>query len=84
MQLHLVAVPNAKTSEIVGWEDDPRAGRMLRVKIAARRSMERRMRPAAGFLRSTSGSTEINGHAGEGRQLADQLFSLPDGSVLKP
>ena len=35
MQLRVLAVPNARTSEVVGWEDDPRAGRVLRVKIAA-------------------------------------------------
>jgi uncharacterized protein (TIGR00251 family) len=35
MRLRVLAVPNSKTSEAVGWEDDPRAGRVLRVKIAA-------------------------------------------------
>ena len=35
MQIRVLAVPNAKTSEVVGWEDDARAGRVLRVKIAA-------------------------------------------------
>jgi uncharacterized protein (TIGR00251 family) len=35
MQIRVLAVPNSKTSEVVGWEDDPRAGRVLRVKIAA-------------------------------------------------
>jgi uncharacterized protein YggU (UPF0235/DUF167 family) len=35
MRLRVLAVPNSKTSEVVGWEDDPRAGRVLRVKIAA-------------------------------------------------
>ena len=35
MQIRVLAVPNAKASEVVGWEEDPRAGRVLRVKIAA-------------------------------------------------
>ncbi|QJE97305.1 DUF167 domain-containing protein [Luteolibacter luteus] len=35
MQIRVLAVPNSKTSEVVGWEDDPRAGKVLRVKIAA-------------------------------------------------
>ena len=35
MQIRVLAVPSSKTSEVVGWEDDPRAGRVLRVKIAA-------------------------------------------------
>ena len=33
--MHVLAVPNARTSEVVGWEIDPRAGRVLRVKVAA-------------------------------------------------
>lgn len=35
MQLRVLAVPNARTGGVVGWEDDPRAGRVLRVKVAA-------------------------------------------------
>ena len=31
----MLAVPNARAGEVVGWEDDPRAGRVLRVKVAA-------------------------------------------------
>ena len=35
MHIRVLAVPNSRTSEVVGWEDDPRAGRVLRVKITA-------------------------------------------------
>ena len=35
MRLWVRAVPNAKRSEVVGWEQDPRVGRVLRVRIAA-------------------------------------------------
>ncbi|WP_193213488.1 DUF167 domain-containing protein [Luteolibacter marinus] len=35
MQLRVLIVPNSRSSEVLGWEDDPRAGRVLRVKIAA-------------------------------------------------
>jgi uncharacterized protein (TIGR00251 family) len=35
MDVHVLAAPNARASEVVGWEDDPRAGRVLRVKVAA-------------------------------------------------
>ncbi len=34
-KLHVRATPNARASEIVGWEDDPQVGRVLRVRIAA-------------------------------------------------
>jgi len=35
MKLHVRASPNARANAIVGWEDDPQAGRVLRVRIAA-------------------------------------------------
>lgn len=35
MKLALKVIPNAKKSEAAGWEDDPRAGRVLRLRIAA-------------------------------------------------
>ncbi len=35
MKLYLKVTPNAKKSEAVGWEDDPRAGRVLKLRIAA-------------------------------------------------
>jgi uncharacterized protein YggU (UPF0235/DUF167 family) len=35
MKLHVRATPNARASEITGWEDDPRAGLVLAVRIAA-------------------------------------------------
>ncbi|WP_367875234.1 DUF167 domain-containing protein [Luteolibacter sp. Populi] len=35
MKIRVLAVPNARASEVAGWEDDPRAGRVLRVKVAA-------------------------------------------------
>ncbi|GAA5482843.1 DUF167 domain-containing protein [Haloferula sargassicola] len=35
MRLRVKATPNAKKSEVLGWEEDPTAGRVLRVRIAA-------------------------------------------------
>lgn len=35
MKLHVKATPNARKSEVIGWEDDPIRGRLLRVRIAA-------------------------------------------------
>ena len=35
MKLALKVIPNAKKSEAVGWEEDPRAGRALKLRIAA-------------------------------------------------
>lgn len=35
MKLTLKVIPNAKKSEAAGWEEDPRTGRMLKLRIAA-------------------------------------------------
>ena len=35
MKLALKVIPHAKKSEAVGWEDDPRAGRVLKLRISA-------------------------------------------------
>lgn len=35
MKLAVKATPNARKSEILGWEMDPLAGKVLKVKIAA-------------------------------------------------
>jgi uncharacterized protein YggU (UPF0235/DUF167 family) len=35
VEIHVLAMPKARASEVIGWEDDPRAGRVLRVKVAA-------------------------------------------------
>ena len=35
MKLRVRVTPNAKRSEIIGWEVDPQVGKVLRVRIAA-------------------------------------------------
>ena len=40
MKLALKVIPNAKKSEAVGWEEDPRAGRALKLRIARLKVVE--------------------------------------------
>jgi uncharacterized protein len=35
MLLRIRATPNARQSEIIGWEEDPLVGRVLKVRVAA-------------------------------------------------
>ena len=35
MKLALKVIPNARKSEAAGWEEDPRVGRVLKLRIAA-------------------------------------------------
>lgn len=34
-KLHVKATPNARISEVIGWEDNPTHSRVLRVRVAA-------------------------------------------------
>lgn len=34
VRICVLAMPNSRTNEVVGWEEDPRAGRVLRVRVA--------------------------------------------------
>ncbi len=34
MKLRVLVSPNSRKDEIIGWEEDPAAGRVLRVKVA--------------------------------------------------
>ena len=35
IHLRVRVTPNASRNEVIGWEDDPQAGRVLRLRIAA-------------------------------------------------
>ncbi len=35
MRLRVKATPNAKRSEVLGWEEDPVVGKVLRIRVAA-------------------------------------------------
>lgn len=35
MEIHVKVAPNARSNEIIGWEEDPRSGRVLRIRLQA-------------------------------------------------
>ena len=84
MQLRVIAVPNARTSEVVGWEDDPRAGRVLRVKIAAPPVDGKANAALRGFLAEHFGVAKSKVVLEKGDSSRIKCFSLPDGSVPEP
>jgi uncharacterized protein (TIGR00251 family) len=84
MQLHVLAVPNARTSEVVGWEDDPRAGRVLRVKIAAPPVDGKANAALRDFLAERFGLPKSKVCLEKGDTSRIKKFTVPDGSVLKP
>lgn len=83
MQLRVLAVPNARTSEVVGWEDDPRAGRVLRVKIAAPPVDGKANAALRGFLAECFGLPKSKVTLEKGDSSRIKCFTLPEGSILK-
>lgn len=78
MRIRVNVAPNAKRSEVVGWEDDPSAGRVLRVRIAAppvegkaNRELEKRLAEHFGVPKS-----RVRVVKGEGSKR--KLVELPD------
>jgi uncharacterized protein (TIGR00251 family) len=83
MKLHIRATPNARTSEIIGWDEDPRAGRVLTVRIAAppvegkantaiRELLAKALElPKSSVVLEKGGTSRI------------KTFSLPDGAAAR-
>jgi uncharacterized protein (TIGR00251 family) len=82
MKLVVRAVPNAARNEIVGWENDPRAGRVLRVRIAAPPVDGRANAALCEFLAKALGlpKSAVRLEKGDGSRL--KMFTLPEGTQL--
>lgn len=84
MQLRVLAVPNARTSEVVGWEDDPRAGRVLRVKVTAPPVEGKANAALREVLADHFGipKSKVVLEKGDGSRI--KVFRLPDGTAPPP
>lgn len=84
MKLVVKAVPNASRSEICGWEDDPRAGRVLRVRIAAPPVEGKANAALRDFLAKSLGLSKsaVELEKGDGARL--KTFCVPDDTRLPP
>lgn len=83
MKLALKVIPNAKKSESVGWEDDPRAGRVLKLRIAASPVEGKANRAVILFLSAWLGipRSAVSLLRGESARL--KVVELPDGCAEK-
>jgi len=84
MKIRVLAVPNSKTSEVIGWEDDTRSGRVLRVKIAAapvdgKANAALRECLAKHFILAKS---QVLLEKGDTSRI--KTFTLPEGTSLDP
>jgi uncharacterized protein (TIGR00251 family) len=82
MKLRVRATPNASQSEIVGWEDDPQAGRILRVKIAAAPVDGEANKALRDFLAKSLGLSKSMVTLEKGSSSRFKTFEIPDGTRM--
>jgi uncharacterized protein (TIGR00251 family) len=83
-KLHVRATPNARTSEIVGWEDEPLVGRVLHVRIAAPPVDGKANAALRGFLATSLGLPKSKVILEKGGSSRYKTFAIPDGIKLCP
>lgn len=82
MKLRVRATPNASRSEVVGWEDDTQAGRILRVRVAAPPVEGRANAALREFLAKTLGLPKSKVILEKGGSSRFKSFEIPDGTSL--
>lgn len=82
MKLRVRASPNARQNEIIGWEDDPQAGRILRVKIAAAPVDGAANKALRDFLAKSLDLPKSRVVLEKGDASRFKTFEIPDGTVL--
>ncbi|MCW1926145.1 DUF167 domain-containing protein [Luteolibacter arcticus] len=81
MEIRVLAVPNARAGEVIGWEDDPRAGRVLRVKVAAPPVEGKANAALREVLAAHFGLAKSQVVLAKGGTSRVKVFTLPDGAL---
>ena len=82
MKLRVRATPNTRQNEIVGWETDPQAGPVLRVKIAAEPVDGKANGALRDFLAKALGIPKTRILLEKGNSSRFKTFEIPDGTPL--
>ena len=82
MKLRVRTTPNARQSEIIGWEDDPQAGRILRVRIAAPPVDGKANTALRDFLAKSLELSKSKVVLEKGSSSRFKTFEIPDGTPL--
>ena len=82
MKLRVRATPNARRSEIIDWEDDPQAGRVLRIRVAAPPTEGKANAELRGFLAKSLGLPQSKVLLEKGGTSLIKTFEIPDGTPL--
>jgi len=82
MKLRVRATPNAKRSEIIGWEEDPQVGKVLRVRIAAPPTEGKANAELRDYLAKTLGLAKSKVVLEKGDTSRMKTFTVPDDAKL--
>ncbi len=82
MKLRVRATPNARQSEVIGWETDPQAGPLLRVRIAAPPVDGKENAALRDFLAKSLGLPKSKVMLEKGGTSQFKTFEIPDGTEL--
>ncbi|MDP3851137.1 MAG: DUF167 domain-containing protein [Luteolibacter sp.] len=82
MLLRIRATPNARRSEVIGWDDDPLTGRVFKVRIAAPPVEGKANEALAAFLAKTLGLPKSKVVLEKGESSRIKTFRIPDGTRL--
>lgn len=82
MKLRVRATPNARKSEIIGWEADPQLGRVLRVRVGAPAVEGKANAELSAFLAKTLGlpKSKVLLEKGDGSRF--KTFVIPEGTEM--
>jgi uncharacterized protein YggU (UPF0235/DUF167 family) len=82
MKLRVRATPNARQSEVIGWEADPQAGPLLRVRVAAPPVDGKANAALRDFLAKELGLPKSQLVLEKGGTSRFKTFQIPDGTKL--
>jgi uncharacterized protein len=82
MKLRVRATPNARKSAVMGWDDDPQAGRVLCVRVGAPATEGKANTELRAFLAKTLRLTKSKVLLEKGDASRIKTFEIPDGTAL--
>ena len=82
MLLRIRVAPNAKQSEILGWQEDPVCGRVLKVRIAAPPAEGKANAALQRFLAKSLGLPKSRVRLAKGAASRIKTFEIPEDTRL--
>jgi len=83
MKLRIRATPNARTSGVIGWENDPLVGKVLRVRVAAPPTEGKANAELRDFLAKTLKLPKSAVQLDKGDTSRHKTFTIPDEAAAR-